>query len=61
MTNTEKAWTREFKAAAAAIPAEWIWTDPSDGWQGIDPAHADSPLIRYYQRLSQVGYARGWL
>lgn len=61
MTSTEKVWRRNFQSAHDAIPAEWVWTDESDGWQGIDPAHAGDRLVQHYQSLMNVGYARGWL
>jgi hypothetical protein len=60
VTGTERQWRRDFERASAAIPAHWIWTD-TDGWQGIDPAHAGHPLVRHYANLCKTGYARGWL
>lgn len=61
MDRTELVWRRDYARAHAAIPAEWIWTDADDGWQGIDPEYAGDPRVRHYQALQRVGYARGWM
>lgn len=61
MTTTEAAWRREYARAHAAVPAAWVWTDPADGRQGVDPAHAGHPLVKHLAGLMRVGHARGWL
>lgn len=61
MMAVEARWRRDFENTAAVIPAEWIWTDPADGWQGILPEYTEHPLVVTYARLCQAGYANGWL
>jgi hypothetical protein len=58
---TQRRWAQELNAASVAIPAEWIYTDPDDGWQGIYPEHSGHPLVRHYAKLCQLGYFRGWV
>lgn len=58
---TQRQWQQDFDRAANTIPAAWIWTDPADGWQGIDETRRSEPIVEHYASLCRVGYARGWL
>lgn len=56
---TLQCWAADFEAMARIVPEEWI--EHHDGLAFIAPEHADDPRAQLYLKLTQVGYAKGWL
>lgn len=57
--TTEQVWRHQFAELCETLRPAVFTT--SDGMQLIDPSKADSQILRLYEGMRQVGYAKGWL